>query len=280
MDSAASDSTRRCASWVRRWWRIRKRPSGRGRDSRATACPRASRRSQTPSAVRARTPVVRPAPSDRRFRDPSWNENARVLRPPAGLSAVVAVHARAGGRGRSRAADRGQGAVRSRCNDRCARPDQHAGRKPRRVRRAVETGGSSVARGMERFLEDVATNEGRPSQVDLSRFELGTRPRSEPRPGRVPERADRADPVRADHAHGACHTAAAQPALDQQVLRPRPGAGPELHRMGGRARPHGVRHELRQPRARSTATRASTTTWATASSRRSTSSSRSPDPSA
>jgi len=37
----------------------------------------------------------------------------------------------------------------------------------------METGGTSVARGMERFLDDLITNDGRPSQVDLSRFELG-----------------------------------------------------------------------------------------------------------
>ena len=38
--------------------------------------------------------------------------------------------------------------------------------------------------------------------------------------------------------------------MDQQVLHHGPGAGAQLHRMGGRARPHRVRHQLPQPRRR------------------------------
>ena len=45
---------------------------------------------------------------------------------------------------------------------------------PAALRRAFETGGQSVARGMERFLDDVANNDGRPRQVDLSEFEIGS----------------------------------------------------------------------------------------------------------
>ena len=41
------------------------------------------------------------------------------------------------------------------------------------VREAMNSGGESLTRGMENFLEDVRTNQGRPRQVDGSAFELG-----------------------------------------------------------------------------------------------------------
>jgi poly[(R)-3-hydroxyalkanoate] polymerase subunit PhaC len=44
---------------------------------------------------------------------------------------------------------------------------------PEALKRALETGGSSVTRGLTRFLEDVATNGGWPRQVDTGAFELG-----------------------------------------------------------------------------------------------------------
>jgi polyhydroxyalkanoate synthase len=44
---------------------------------------------------------------------------------------------------------------------------------PAAMRRAFETGGQSVRAGMEQMLDDLANNEGRPRQVDVSQFELG-----------------------------------------------------------------------------------------------------------
>jgi polyhydroxyalkanoate synthase len=41
------------------------------------------------------------------------------------------------------------------------------------VREAMKSGGDSLVRGMENFLEDVRSNQGRPRQVDASSFELG-----------------------------------------------------------------------------------------------------------
>jgi polyhydroxyalkanoate synthase subunit PhaC len=118
-------------------------------------------------------PVVTAARADRRFRDPSWHENpvyfglqqgyllwSRFMRElvdaadldrPADAKARFAVDAMI---------------------DALAPTNTLVG-NPAALRRAVETGGTSVTRGMERFLDDVATNDGRPSQVDLSRFELG-----------------------------------------------------------------------------------------------------------
>lgn len=44
---------------------------------------------------------------------------------------------------------------------------------PAVVREAMKSGGDSLVRGMENFLEDVRSNQGRPRQVDASSFELG-----------------------------------------------------------------------------------------------------------
>jgi len=44
---------------------------------------------------------------------------------------------------------------------------------PAVVREAMNTGGASLVRGMENFIEDVRTNGGRPRQVDTAQFEIG-----------------------------------------------------------------------------------------------------------
>ena len=65
--------------------------------------------------------------------------------------------------------------------------------------------------------------------------------RGDPGQGRLPERSDAADPVRADDREGEAPAAADHPALDQQVLHPRPAARELVHPLGGRPGPHGVR---------------------------------------
>ena len=68
------------------------------------------------------------------------------------------------------------------------------------------------------------------------------------RQGRVPERTAAAHPIRAHHREGARGAAADRAALDQQVLHPRPVAAEILHPLHGRARLHGVRRLVGQPR--------------------------------
>ena len=41
------------------------------------------------------------------------------------------------------------------------------------LKRAFETGGTSLVRGFRNFLQDLATNSGMPRQVDLSAFAVG-----------------------------------------------------------------------------------------------------------
>ena len=118
-------------------------------------------------------PVVAPLRADRRFRDPSWHENpvyfglqqgyllwSRLMRE---LVDAADLDGPADGKARF-AVDAMIDAL---------APTNTLVGNPAALRRAMETRGTSVTRGMERFLDDVVTNDGRPSQVDLSRFELG-----------------------------------------------------------------------------------------------------------
>jgi polyhydroxyalkanoate synthase len=59
---------------------------------------------------------------------------------------------------------------------------------PRAVKRAFETGGTSVVRGARNFVHDMVRNEGWPSQVDRSSFVLGRNTAATP--GRVVYRND------------------------------------------------------------------------------------------
>jgi polyhydroxyalkanoate synthase subunit PhaC len=117
--------------------------------------------------------VVTPTSADRRFSDPSWHENPvyfglqqgyllwsrfmRELVEVADLDRATARKARF-------AVDAMIDAL---------APTNTLLGNPAALRKAVETGGESLTRGMERFLDDMVNNDGRPSQVDMSRFELG-----------------------------------------------------------------------------------------------------------
>ena len=105
-------------------------------------------------------------------------------------------------------------------------------------------------------------NEGRPRQVDTSGFEVGRNLAVHAREGGVPQRPDGAAAVRAADRAGARHPAAVQPAVDQQVLRDGPRAGPQLHRVGRPARAHRLRDQLPQP----VRTRCPAPRWTTTSS--------------
>jgi polyhydroxyalkanoate synthase len=110
---------------------------------------------------------------DRRFSDRAWSENP-FLRSAA-ESYLVA----------SRWAERTLGAAGlPERKERKARfalrllldagaPTNQLWLHPTVLKEAIDTGGLSLARGFVNFLDDVVRNGGRPSQVDLSAFEVG-----------------------------------------------------------------------------------------------------------
>jgi polyhydroxyalkanoate synthase len=111
---------------------------------------------------------------DARFSDPAWKENpaffwlqqqylllARLLRElpeAASLSEPEAGKARFA---LGLAAD-------------AAAPTNFLATNPAALKRAFETGGTSLARGLRNFLDDLATNGGFPRQVDEEAFTIGT----------------------------------------------------------------------------------------------------------
>ena len=119
----------------------------------------------------------------------------------------------------------------------------------------------------------------RPAQ-DLDDRQQGVRARRQHRDhagqGRLPERPDAADPVRADDEEGLQAAAADHSAVDQQVLHPRPAREELARQVVRRAGPHRVRDLVGQSRTSSSPARISTTTCSKARSRRSTRSRRRP----
>ena len=119
-------------------------------------------------------PTIEPARGDRRFKDAAWQENpvysgmlqgyllwSRMMRELVDVAEL------------DRSTDRKARFAVDAMIDALAPTNTLIG-NPAALRRAFETGGRSVQDGMERFLDDVAHNEGRPRQVDLSEFEIGT----------------------------------------------------------------------------------------------------------
>lgn len=114
-----------------------------------------------------------PGLGDRRFVDTAWQENpmlasmaeAYLVRARAALELVDA----------SRVSESTQRKARFALGmllDALA-PTNVPWINPAVVREAMNTGGTSLVRGMENFIEDVRTNGGRPRQVDTAQFQIG-----------------------------------------------------------------------------------------------------------
>ena len=117
--------------------------------------------------------IAQPASGDRRFADDGWRTNpmlaalleSYLLRSRALVQLVEASRLPEATRRKARFA--AQMMV-----DALA-PSNVPWLNPAVVREAMNSGGESLVRGMENFLEDVRSNNGRPRQVDSSSFVLG-----------------------------------------------------------------------------------------------------------
>ena len=118
-------------------------------------------------------PVATPHGGDKRFSDPAWSANpflasmleAYLVRAEAALKLIDASTLPATTRRKARFAL-------TMLTDALA-PSNVPWINPAVIKEAYETGGASLMRGMQTFLADVQTNDGKPRQVDISSFELG-----------------------------------------------------------------------------------------------------------
>ena len=112
------------------------------------------------------------APKDRRFADPTWQQNpayflllqnyllcARLLKDLVAAAGVT-----------GSAALKADFVVQQVID---AASPSNTPLNPVAVKRAFETGGASLFRGLRNFLTDLATNDGYPKQVDRSAFTVG-----------------------------------------------------------------------------------------------------------
>ena len=120
---------------------------------------------------------------------------------------------------------------------------------PELFRETIASEGENLVRGMRMLAEDIEAGKGdlKLRQSDTSRFEVGKNLATTP--GKVVGRSDVAEIIQYDaiDRDGAEAAAADLPAMDQQVLHPRPQPGKIVHPLGGLARPYGVRRVLGQP---------------------------------
>ncbi len=194
--------------------------------------------------------VIRPEKGDKRFADPDWTSNPvfDVIKQSylitsdwlnelvGGVEGVDADH-QAPGRVLHQDADR-----------RDLSPSNFLLSNPAALREAMQTNGESIVKGMENFAADLARGGGQLSisQTDFTAVQGGRERRHRARQGHLPERADPDPAVLADHRDGVRDPAADLPALDQQVLHPRPAARELDDPLADEPGDHRVRHLLGQ----------------------------------
>ena len=118
-------------------------------------------------------PPLQPATKDRRFRDPAWERSPWFFgERQAYLAWARLVEELVEAAGLDPASASKAAFALGLLVDAMA-PTNYLATNPEAQRRAVETRGASVARGLRNFLDDLVHNKGLPRQVDASGFTVG-----------------------------------------------------------------------------------------------------------
>jgi polyhydroxyalkanoate synthase len=114
-----------------------------------------------------------PVGADKRFADPAWNDNPAffALRQAYLASIQLADDVRAAGAGETVADAKAELAADFLLD--ALAPTNFLLTNPAAIKRAIETGGASLAAGARNFVDDLLRNGGRPRQVDTSHFKIG-----------------------------------------------------------------------------------------------------------
>jgi polyhydroxyalkanoate synthase len=118
---------------------------------------------------------IAPSPKDRRFSDPAWSENAVYRRWAQAYLVWADAMQRLTNTPRLRADWRRESRARAAATKLidAAAPSNVLVGNPTALKRAFDTGGSSLVRGWRNALRDVSSKGGMPSQVDRRPFEVG-----------------------------------------------------------------------------------------------------------
>jgi polyhydroxyalkanoate synthase len=116
---------------------------------------------------------VQPGRRDRRFKDPAWEENpAFFAMLQAYLLAGRLVDDVIDAADVDEVTEQRMGFLADMVMDSLA-PTNNFWTNPAAIKRAVDTGGASVMRGMKTFMDDVANNKGMPRQIAPDAFVVG-----------------------------------------------------------------------------------------------------------
>ncbi len=195
-------------------------------------------------------PVATPAKGDSRFRDDEWSNNFLFdfIKQSYLIASRHIQHAVSNVEGLPEESEKKVAFFTRQYVDALGafefRHDQSAGAARDAFQRRAEPGQGpkQPARGHREGRRAAAhQHDGR------NGVQAGQERRHDAGQGRVPDRPDAAGPVRAQHRAGLPAAAADHPAVDQQVLHPRPAREEQLHQVGRRPGPHRVRRLLGQP---------------------------------
>src|SRR4029077_16602247 len=191
------------------------------------------------------------APKDKRFKHPTWSENAifdfvkdsYLVAAKSILSAVREV------KGMDDATAR-KGDFYTRQFVDALSPSNFIATNPEVLTATLQSGGQNLLRGLENLLVDLERGNGRLAitRTDLEAFRPGENIATTPGKNRLPERAHATDPVYAVDKRCPEAANAHRPTMDQQVLCSRSTAEELLHQMGRRSGAYGLRHLLGESR--------------------------------
>jgi polyhydroxyalkanoate synthase len=122
--------------------------------------------------VDAAPPVPVP-PGDKRFADPDWNDNPAFFAVRQAHLAASRLVADILAAGAGHPVDDAKAALALGFLLDAAAPTNSLATNPAALKRALETGGASVAAGASHFADDLLNNGGRPRQVDTRPFRVG-----------------------------------------------------------------------------------------------------------
>ena len=146
-------------------------------------------------------PVIVPDRGDRRFKDAAWNDNALFdfIKQSYLLSSKYFLQVASQKDGLNDKTQQKLEFYTRQFVDMMA-PSNFVATNPEVLRLTLETRGENLLRGLKNMLEDLERGKGRLAikMTDLDAFEVGRNIATTPGQGRVPDRADAADPVRAD----------------------------------------------------------------------------------